>query len=93
MRDRQVLGIMLGATLVAAGCASYRVTYDKAGISDIDRRRDEGECLRMAVASNDRGFLLLPFETDREVYDRCMQQRGYTLRFDRRSMSKAAARS
>jgi hypothetical protein len=80
MRNERILTITLAITMIVAGCATSRVTYDKPGLGDPDRRRDEAECLRMAVGGEDPRFLLLPITVDRDAYERCMQRRGYTRR-------------
>ena len=80
MRNERILGITLAMTMIVGGCATSRGTYDKPGLGDTERRRDEAECLRAAVGSEDFRFLLLPITIDREAYERCMQQRGYTRR-------------
>ena len=62
------------------GCATQRVTYEKQGITQADRQRDENECLRAAIGPEDRAQILVPYTVDRETYGQCMEARGYTRR-------------
>jgi hypothetical protein len=65
-----------------AGCATRSSTpmvYQKAGVTDADQQRDENICLRASVGLDDRGFILLPFDTDRDAYHRCMREHGYAI--------------
>jgi hypothetical protein len=69
-------GLVLSLGLLA-GCAT--VTHRDPGAPTSDRERDENACLRASVGFNDDDFLLLPFDIDREAYQRCMEARGYRL--------------
>lgn len=62
-----------------AGCATTppAVTYSKPGVVASECERDENACLRASIGLDDRGFILLPFDVDREAYRRCMKARGY----------------
>lgn len=71
--------VLLAATSLVAGCGTKRIAWEKAGTTQVDRERDENACLRAAV-SGDGGQLLVPYCIDREVYTRCMEGRGYTVR-------------
>jgi hypothetical protein len=63
-----------------AGQAPPRPVYEKAGVSDAERKRDTQECTASSVAPprSDATFGALRFE--REVFDICMKAKGYTLR-------------
>ncbi len=69
-----VLGLVSGCTTRPAG------GYQRPGVAEAERERDENACLRTSVASDDRGYVLLPFDIDHDVYHRCMQARGYVAR-------------
>ena len=72
--------LLLAAAMLAAGCATkQRIAWDKAGVTQADRERDENACLRAAITA-DGGMLLAPYCIDRDVYIRCMEGRGYTVR-------------
>ncbi len=69
---------LLGAAVLLAGCATGRIAWDKPGVSQAERERDENTCLRAAIGAD--GALLVPYCIDREVYTQCMETRGYTVR-------------
>ena len=69
----------LAATTMLAGCAAGRITWEKPGVAQGERERDENACLRAAITAEGGGQLLSPFCIDREVYTRCMEGRGYTV--------------
>jgi hypothetical protein len=71
---------LLGAAALLAGCATGRIAWDKAGVTQAERERDESACLRAAIGTDGGGQLLAPYCIDREVYTRCMETRGYTVR-------------
>ncbi len=71
---------LLGATTLLAGCATAKITWDKPGVTQTDRERDENACLRPAIGTDGTGQLLTPFGIDREVYTWCMEMRGYIVR-------------
>jgi hypothetical protein len=71
---------LLGAAVLLAGCATARITWDKSGVTQAERERDENACLRAAIGTDGRGGLLVPYCIDREVYTQCMEARGYTVR-------------
>ena len=62
---------------MAAGCATPRVAYTKPGVSDAERRRDETECLRAAIGHNQVQHVLVPVTIDRELFQECLERRGY----------------
>lgn len=71
--------VLLGAAILLAGCATGRIAWDKPGITQAEREREENACLRAAIGTDGEGGLLLPYCIDREVYTQCMQARGYTV--------------
>lgn len=70
---------LLAATMLVAGCATPRIAWEKAGVTQAERERDENACLRAALAG-EGGQLLAAYCIDRDVYTRCMEARGYTVR-------------
>jgi len=62
---------------MAAGCATSRVAYTKPGVSDAERRRDETECLQAAIGHNQVQHVLVPVTFDRELFQGCLERRGY----------------
>jgi hypothetical protein len=76
-----VAGGLLVVLGLVSGCATRpAAVYQKPGVAEAERERDENACLRGSVVSNDRGYVLLPFDIDRDAYHRCMQARGYVAR-------------
>jgi hypothetical protein len=71
---------LLGAAALLAGCATGRIAWDKPGVTQTERERDESACLRAAIGTDGGGQLLAPYCIDREVYTQCMETRGYTVR-------------
>ena len=81
---RRVRSITVTAALVVvavpaflAGCASTEVVFGKAGVTQADKERDQGACLRQAIGTNERDAILLPYCVDREAFTKCMEARGY----------------
>jgi len=70
--------VLLTAMTLVAGCATRRIAWEKSGVTQADRERDENTCLRTAIGSD--GEILAPYCIDRELYIRCMEGRGYTVR-------------
>ncbi len=75
-RSTPLLLFMLLTSLV--GCASTRLTFDKAGVAQADLERDQNACLRASIVT-DNGTILAPYCLDRDVFVRCMEARGYTV--------------
>ena len=71
---------LLGTAILLAGCATGRIGWDKAGVTQAERERDENACLRAAIGIDGSGGLLVPYCIDREVYTQCMEARGYAVR-------------
>ena len=73
--------MLASATIFAFGRTTGRIAWEKAGVTQADRERDENACLRSSItADSGGGQLLAPYCIDREVYTRCMESRGYTVR-------------
>ena len=72
------LALSLG---LLAGCAASPavVAHGTPDAPVSDRVREEKACLRASVGQNDEGFTRLPFDIDRDVYQRCMEAHGYPL--------------
>ena len=77
---RSVTIARVGAVALLAGCATGRIAWDKPGVSQAERERDENACLRAAIGTHSGGELLAPYCIDRDVYTRCMETRRYTVR-------------
>jgi hypothetical protein len=73
--------VLLVAATSLVGCATGRIVWEKPGSAQAERERDESACLRSAITlDSGGGQLLAPYCIDREVYTRCMESRGYTVR-------------
>ena len=80
MRSTATSLMLAAAATFVAGCATGRIAWEKAGVAQADRERDENACLRLAVTADRGGAqLLAPYCIDREIYTRCMEGRGYTV--------------
>ena len=85
MRAHRGVGTGLGGLALSlgllAGCAASppAVVHGAPGAAVSDRVREEQACLRASVGQNDDGFTRLPFDIDREAYQRCMEAHGYPL--------------
>ncbi len=72
------------ATLVCAasllvGCATKQWVYDKPGLTPAKLDHDMAVCRKEA---NDPGIVALPGNprSDRAIFNRCMERKGYTVR-------------
>ena len=73
------LGLFLSLGLLA-GCATQaRLVFDKPGVTDADRQRDQKECGLASADDTDSSHLLLVYGIDRDAYVSCMTARGYTV--------------
>lgn len=72
--------VLVAAATFLAGCATSRIAWEKAGVAQAERERDENVCLRAAIGTDGSGELLAPYCIDREVYTQCMEGKGYTVR-------------
>ena len=70
--------MLLATAVLMAGCATGKLTYVKAGTTDVERKRDESECLRGALEHTYRAHILIPIAIDREAFASCLEARGYT---------------
>ena len=61
-----------------AGCAASATGVAQGPVSD--RVREEHACLRASVGQSDEGWIMLPFDIDREAYRSCMESHGYPPR-------------
>ena len=75
------LGALVCSLALLTGCAAAapRVADGPPGAAVSDRVREEHACLRASVGQNDDGFTRLPFDIDRDAYQRCMEAHGYPL--------------
>ena len=72
-------GLILSLGLLA-GCAASATGVQGPPDSMVsDRVREEHACLRASVGQSDDGFTRLPFDIDRDAYQRCMEAHGYPL--------------
>lgn len=69
-------GLILSLGLLA-GCAASTTGVAQGPVSD--RVREEHACLRASVGQSDDGFTRLPFDIDRDAYQRCMEKREHDL--------------
>ena len=67
--------------LVCAGCAMEppRLVFERAGTPEAQLKKDQRACFRAAITGDDAIVSNL-LKLDRDVYMRCMQTRGYTVR-------------
>jgi len=75
--------LLAALTLVAACATTTRPVYVKAGVSEADRKKDNAECLKVAVSANLDTRTFGAYSFDREQYDTCMRGRGYTAQATR----------
>ena len=71
---------VLTAAWIAADCATATAQYNKARVTDGERRHDRMNMPRTSITGGGvrRGFAL--FRIDRAAYQKCMTDRGYTIR-------------
>ena len=75
--------ILVGSLVVFGACATSekpRTVYDKPGVSDADRKRDEAECTTASVGTPRADVSLGLIRINREAFDACMKGRGYSAR-------------
>ena len=75
--------MVVGSLIVFGACASSappRILYDKPGVSDADRKRDEAQCTSASVGTSRPDVSLGVIRIDRDAFDACMKARGYTTR-------------
>ena len=63
---------------MVAGCARETPpSYEKPGVSQTQLMRDQNECFAQAIDGTNQQYGGL-IRVDRDLYQRCMEQRGYT---------------
>ena len=75
--------ILVGSLVVFGACATSappRVMYDKPGVSDADRKRDEAQCTTASVGTPRPDVSLGLMRVNREAFDNCMKGKGYSAR-------------
>ena len=68
--------------MLLGGCASgTSKVWTKPGVTDVERQRDQRECLAEGIdpAAPPPGLLGNFIHFDRGLYETCMARRGYTL--------------
>jgi hypothetical protein len=75
--------------MLVGGCASRTTEvrmFQKPGMTDPERQRDQRECLSEAIDTTEslEGPIGNLVHLDRGTYEACMERRGYTLRIERR---------
>jgi hypothetical protein len=80
----RILATIVGVIGVFAACASPTWVYEKRGATPAKLDHDMGLCRKEA---HDPQTIALPGSprTDREVFNRCMERKGYTVRSDKPS--------
>jgi len=80
----RTLATIVGVIGVFAACASPTWVYEKRGATPAKLDHDMGLCRKEA---HDPQTIALPGSprTDREVFNRCMERKGYTVRSDKPS--------
>ena len=75
---RMGLAVLL---LVSVGCSMEppRLVFERAGTPEAQLKKDQRACYRAAITGDDAIVSNL-LKLDRDVYVRCMQTRGYTVR-------------
>ena len=73
--------VVIGAVLMLAACATKQWIYDKPGLTPAKLDHDMAQCRK---ESNDPHIVALPGSprSDRAVFNRCMERRGYTVRME-----------
>lgn len=73
------LAIVLCAAGLVSGCATKQWVYDKPGVTPAKLDHDMAACRREA---HDPQAIALPGSprTDRAVFNKCMERKGYTVR-------------
>ena len=80
----RTLATIVGVICVFAACAKDGWVYEKRGTTPAKLEHDMGLCRKEA---RDPQTIALPGSprTDREVFNRCMERKGYTVRSDKPS--------
>ena len=70
---------LVASPLLLAACGTGRLSFDKPGVTDADRQRDQKECGLASADASDSDHILLVYGVDRDAYIRCMTARGYAV--------------
>jgi len=62
-----------------AGCGVHWI-YDKPGVTPDQLARDQGACLQESPSAGLFEQIFREDTVNREVFNRCMQRRGYSVR-------------
>ncbi len=81
----------LALLVIVTGCGpGIRYAYEKSGVSEEERQRDESECRRQATVTVARAYGTSHQALDQGRLNRCMADRGYAVReIEAGSMPKA----
>ncbi len=60
------------------GCATGKVTYEKPGTTQEDRKRDVSDCALASLGHQPERHVLTPIMVDRAAFERCLENRGYS---------------
>ncbi len=73
--------VLLGGCATSTG-SSERWAFEKPGVSEAQKKRDQSECFAQSVdpETNKPGLMRM----DRGAYRACMEARGYALRAEPR---------
>ena len=78
MRWTRGWALLMMSAVLAAGCATGRVAYEKPGSSEADRRRDAADCAHASISHEPGRHVLSPVVIDREAFAQCLERRGYS---------------
>lgn len=65
--------ILLCAVLLMSGCAMFETTWRKAGSTEEDFFRDDGECKAQAYAATSHGL------RQQLIFQSCMKGKGWRM--------------
>jgi hypothetical protein len=75
----RIVWTALLVTCALAGCGVHWI-YDKPDVTPDQLARDKGACLQETPAAGLFAQIFREDPVDREVFNRCMQRRGYSVR-------------
>jgi hypothetical protein len=71
---------LTGLTLALGACATEREwRYSKPDVTAVEFDRDREECAKQAVEATGRPPRIAPIGLDRERFNACMADRGYSI--------------